>query len=98
RAIVFMKQGGFIDGEAEGTNTTMDYLAARLGERLRVPVLDQTGISGSYDFYMPPSDPGNQDMLTAVISVMDRLGLKLKKGRGPVETLVIDHVERPTEN
>jgi len=30
--------------------------------------------------------------------VMDRLGLKLKKGRGAVETLVIDAVERPTEN
>jgi len=98
RAIVFMKQGGIVDGEAEGTNTTMDYVAARLSERLRIPVINQTGISGSYDFYLPPSDPENRDMATAVISVMDRLGLKLKKGRGAVETLVIDAVERPTEN
>jgi uncharacterized protein (TIGR03435 family) len=98
RAIVFMKQGGIVDGEAEGTNTTMDYLAARLSERLRVPVINQTGISGSYDFYLPVSDAANQDMLTAVISVVDRLGLKLKKARGPVQTLVIDGVERPSEN
>lgn len=98
RAIVFIKRGGIVDGEAEGTNTTMDYLAVRLSDRLRVPVINQTGLSGSYDFYLPASEPGNQDMSTAVISVMDRLGLKLKKGRGPVETLVIDQVERPTEN
>jgi uncharacterized protein (TIGR03435 family) len=98
RAIVFMKQGGVVDGEAEGTNTTMEYLAVRLSERLQVPVINQTGIGGSYDFYLPPSDPENHDMPTAVISVMERLGLKLKKGRGPVETLVIDGVERPTEN
>jgi uncharacterized protein (TIGR03435 family) len=98
RAIVFTKQGGIVDGEAEGTNTTMEYLSQRLGDRLNVPVINQTGIAGAYDFYLPVSDPGNQDMLTAVISVMDRLGLKLKKGRGPVETLVIDAVERPGEN
>jgi hypothetical protein len=36
-------------------------------------------------------------MATAVISVVDRLGLKLKKRRGPVQTLVIDRVERPGE-
>ncbi|HEX3571791.1 MAG TPA: TIGR03435 family protein [Acidobacteriaceae bacterium] len=63
-----------------------------------MPVINQTGISGSYDFYLPVSDAANQDMLTAVISVVDRLGLKLKKARGPVQTLVIDGVERPTEN
>jgi uncharacterized protein (TIGR03435 family) len=92
-----MKQGGIVDGEAVGTNTTMDYFAARLSERLRVPVINQTAISGSYDFYVPTFDPGNQDTEVAVISVVNRLGLKLKKGRGPVQTLVIDQVERPGE-
>jgi uncharacterized protein (TIGR03435 family) len=29
---------------------------------------------------------------------MHRLGLNLKKGRGPVQTLMIDHIERPSEN
>jgi uncharacterized protein (TIGR03435 family) len=59
RAIVFMKQGGIVDGEAEGTNTTMDYLAQRLSERLNIQVINQTGISGSYDFYLPVADGGN---------------------------------------
>jgi uncharacterized protein (TIGR03435 family) len=53
RAIVFTKVGGIADGEAEGTNTTTDYLALRLSRYLQLPVLNQTGITGSYDFYLP---------------------------------------------
>ena len=98
RAIVVTKQGGIADGEAVGTNTTADYLAQRLSGYLRLPVLNETGITGSYDYYLPPDDPDNQDVATAVLRVVDRLGLKIKRGRGPIKTLVIDHVEQPSEN
>ena len=98
RSIVMMKQGGIADGEAEGTNTTTDYLALRLSRYLQLPVLNQTGITGSYDYYLPPADPENQDLVAAVLNVVDRLGLKIKRGRGPIQTLVIDHVEQPSEN
>ena len=98
RAIVFTKQGGIADGEAEGTNTTTDYLALRLSSYLHLPVLNQTGITGSYDFNLAPDDPDNHDVIAATRSVVDRLGLKLKRGRGPIQTLVIDHVEQPSEN
>lgn len=98
RAIVMMKQGGIADGEAMGANTTIDYLALRLSRYLQLPVLNQTGISGSYDFYLPPDDPENHDIVSATFSVVDRLGLKIKRGRGPVETLVIDQIEKPSEN
>ena len=98
RAIVFMKVGGIADGEAEGTNTTTDYLAVRLSRYLQLPVLNQTGIAGSYDFYLEPDDPDSHDVIAATRSVVDRLGLKLKRGRGPIQTLVIDHVEQPSEN
>jgi uncharacterized protein (TIGR03435 family) len=37
-------------------------------------------------------------VIAATRSVVDRLGLKLKRGRGPIQTLVIDHVEQPSEN
>ncbi len=98
RAVVVMKQGGFVDGRAVGTNTTTDYLALRLGSYLHLPVLNQTGIAGSYDYDLPPFDPENQDVVAAVFNVVDRLGLKIKRGRGPIQTLVIDHVEQPSEN
>lgn len=98
RAIVAMKPGGIVDGEAEGTNTTTDYLAVRLSRYLELPVLNRTGISGAYDFDLPPTDPENKEMDSAVISVVDRLGLKIKRSRGPVQTLVIDQVDHPNAN
>jgi uncharacterized protein (TIGR03435 family) len=98
RAIVTIKQGGIADGEAVGVNTTTDYLALRLSGYLRLPVLNETGITGSYDYYLPPDDPDNQDVATEVLRVVDRLGLKIKRGRGPIKTLVIDHIQQPSEN
>jgi uncharacterized protein (TIGR03435 family) len=97
RAIVVIKKG-VIDGEAKGINTTTDYLAQRLGGYLQLPVLNETEISGSYDFYLPVDDPENHDAVTAVLRVVDRLGLKIERGRGPIKTLVIDHVQQPSEN
>jgi uncharacterized protein (TIGR03435 family) len=97
RAIVVMRDTG-IDGEAFGTNTTTDYLALSLSRYLKLPVSNQTGIAGSYDFNLPPIAPENQDIVAATLSVVDRLGLKIHRGRGPIQTLLIDHVEQPTEN
>jgi uncharacterized protein (TIGR03435 family) len=97
RAIVVIRPEG-IDGEALGTNATTDYLAQRLGRYLQLPVLNETGITGSYDFDLPPDDPENQDIVVAVHSVVDRLGLKIKRGRGPIQTLVIDHIDQPSPN
>jgi uncharacterized protein (TIGR03435 family) len=98
RAIVMIKRGGIADGEAEGTNTTTDYLALRLSRYLQLPVLNQTGIAGAYDYYLPPFDPENHDTVSAVLSVVDRLGLKIKRGRGPIQRLFIDHVDQPSGN
>ncbi len=99
RAIVLLKggeNGMFEDGEAYGNNTTSDYLAIRLSNYLKLPVLNQTGIAGSWDFHLDPVDPDNHDIPTAVYGVVDRLGLKIKRGRGPIQTLVIDHIDHPT--
>jgi bla regulator protein blaR1 len=42
----------------------------------------------------PSADPEGPSIFTA----LQHLGLKLEPGKGPVEILVIDHVERPSEN
>ena len=41
----------------------------------------------------PPADPDAPNLFTAV---QEQLGLKLEAGRGPVEVLVIDRLEKPT--
>lgn len=47
---------------------------------------------------LPPTDPENHNFPAAVLDAMHRLGLDLKRGKGPIETLVIDYIERPSEN
>lgn len=98
RVVIASQQSGVIDGEAQGTNVTADYLALRLARYLRAPVLNETAITGSFDFNLPADSPDNNDIVSAVHSVVERLGLKLKRGRGPIQTLVIDHVQQPSEN
>lgn len=98
RGTVVVKQGGVIDGETFGENATMAFLASQLSRDLKLPVLDQTGLTGGYDFHLPPTDPENHDMTAAIFDAMHRLGLDLKKGKGPIESIVIDHIEKPTEN
>lgn len=83
-------------------------LVALLSGQLGRPVVDKTGLTGNWDYNLEfalvagaanspnnPSDPG-PDLITAV---RDQLGLRMELKKGPIEILVIDHVERvPTEN
>jgi len=94
-------------------NATMDMLAASLagfvGEGR--PVIDRTGLSGRFDFTMewahetngaPPSDapstPSDPLGPTPLQALRDQLGLKLLAAKASVQILVIDRVERPSEN
>jgi uncharacterized protein (TIGR03435 family) len=96
RTLVTIWPGNLANGEAHGTNTTTDYMAMMFSRYLRMPVINQTGITGSWDFYLDPVDPDNHDVATAVYSAIDRLGLKIKRSRGPIQTLVIDHIDHPS--
>ncbi|WP_311733017.1 TIGR03435 family protein [Granulicella mallensis] len=98
RGGVIMMQGGIADGSAFGLNISMPFLARQLSSNLDRPVLDRTGLPGLYDFQLEPDDPTNHDMTAAIVDAMNRLGLKLKAAKGPVETIVIDSVTEPTEN
>lgn len=75
-------------------------------------VQDKTGLTGRYDFVVkfPPIEPRGQgeaqgaastptaDPSSIAFTAAAALGLKLEKDMGQVETLVIDHIERPTAN
>jgi len=73
---------------------------------LQGPVVDKTGLTGKYDLevaFAPivpatspeAADPGGPSIFTAF---REQLGLKLDSGKTQEEVLVIDHVDRPTEN
>jgi uncharacterized protein (TIGR03435 family) len=91
--------GGWFGGGIRGVNISMQELAARLSRFLERPVLDQTGITGSYDFEYRTGDEDNDtDKAGFLITAMKEIGLRLKSGTGPREAIVIDSAEKPTEN
>ena len=93
-------------------NTTMAQLAGALPGmgRLDQPVVDQTGLTGRFDFALefapnpnrpaePSADPPPELRGPAFVEALrEQLGLKLESTRAPLPFLVIDHIERPTAN
>ena len=82
-------------------------LAANLAFQVERNVIDKTGLTGKYDFtlkWTPTELEGKPNGLTdnpapdLFTALQEQLGLKLEPSKGPVDTLVIDHVEMPTEN
>ena len=85
------------------TNNTMADLALGLQFVVGKPVIDQTGLTGRYDFTLhytisdahlddPNAPPG---FFTAI---QEQAGLKLEPTKAQADVLVIDHIERPSEN
>lgn len=98
--------GGYVFRNAE-----MMRLSGFLSGQVDRIVVDETGLTGPYNFIlkMPEdlqqnpqvkSDGRSPDSPSAALfaDVLRQLGLQLIAGRGPVDYLVIDHVERPSEN
>jgi bla regulator protein blaR1 len=95
-----------------GRNMTLGVLGSDLGSIAQVgrPVLDRTGLHGTFDFtvdWIPevtgPRPPGADALTdssgpTFFEALKDQLGLKLEPQTGPVDVLVIDHIEKPSPN
>jgi uncharacterized protein (TIGR03435 family) len=83
-----------------GQNATMAMLAARLGPHLGRPVLDRTGLQGSFDFRVEYAGSEAQAEAAAPLfrALQDQLGLKLETQPGSVDVLVIDRAEKPSPN
>lgn len=85
-----------------GRKVPIAKLASYLTRTLQIPVTDETGLAGNFDFELtwdsdaPPLAPPDPALVAAALQ--EQLGLKLEKGKRPIEILVVDHVEKPSEN
>ncbi len=95
-------------GTVDMEGGTFSALAGMLGMALDRPVIDRTGVTDSFEIHLrfSPDDSGAGGATAAdpgafpgiVEAVQEQLGLKLAPAKGPVDVLVIDHVERPSGN
>jgi uncharacterized protein (TIGR03435 family) len=103
-----------VAGQLEAAAEPVKDLATVLSDLLSRPVINRTDLKYLYDFKLewspeliqglaaggngqPPAtaNPSGPSLFTAV---EEQLGLKLESSKGPVEVLVIDSVQKPTEN
>jgi uncharacterized protein (TIGR03435 family) len=105
--------GGMLvnDGELTADAMPVSSLAYSLTGEVGRTVIDKTGLPGTYNFelkWTPDRDgPANadngqaesQNAASSIFTALEeQLGLKLQPSKGPVQTLVVDHVEMPSEN
>ena len=112
RGVIQMQMDGRrrIAGNVQSMKDLADLLANQVG----TPVVDKTGLGGTYDFTLdfalgpgrgvdalvaPGAGDNLADAPNFFVAVQEQLGLKLEQKTGPLDVLVIDQAEKvPTEN
>ena len=78
-----------------------EHIAGVLAHRAGQPVVDKTGLTGTYDFTLSyaPANDANSSLPDFFTALQEQLGLKLQPEKIPVDFLVIDRVDKvPTKN
>ena len=85
-------------GHLKAGGLATETLAAILSNLVGRIVVDRTGLAGQFDLELNWADEPGSDKPSLFSAVHERLGLKLEPAREQVDVVVIDHVERPTED
>lgn len=90
-------------GHRMSGNVELSKVAESLSTRMDRPVIDMTGLKGSYLIDLEWSDDdkatGDADHPSVFSALQDKLGLKLEAKKAPIEILTVEHAEKvPTEN
>jgi uncharacterized protein (TIGR03435 family) len=85
-------------GHYSAVGVTVANLLIFLSNTVERVVLDRTGLQGSFDVELEWSSEPGSDKPSIFTAVQEQLGLRLDFERNPVDIVVIDHVERPTED
>jgi uncharacterized protein (TIGR03435 family) len=100
----------FSSGRIIGGGLTLDTLADQLSDAAGRVVRDRTNLAGFYvvDFTYSVSTPAAvpaasaaadpNEAVSVFTALQEQLGLKLESDRMPAQHVVIDHIERPSEN
>ncbi len=90
------------DGEIDYRDASLETIAIGLLFALDRIVVDETGLKGKYDLtlkWTPDEERGMADAGPSIFTaVQEQLGLKLKSTKGPIDTIVVDHIKRPSPN
>jgi len=87
-------------GSLTARRTPLSRLVQGLSMLLQQTVVDETGVTGEFDFELAWSPDATPDAEGPSIftALQEKLGLKLESKKGPVPVIVIERVERPSEN
>jgi uncharacterized protein (TIGR03435 family) len=97
-------------GSIDAKTISMDRFAEVLSRQMDLPVVNQTGLAGQFDLkleWTPESGnaarPGADEAATGAgvsifTAIQQQLGLRLRARKAPIEVIVIDHAEKPSEN
>ena len=91
-------------GQLKAGGALLRNVASNLSAFAGRPVLDRTGLTGTFDveltwaMQLGPAAAGPQDGPSLFTAVQEQLGLKLEAQETPMEVLVVERVEIPTEN
>jgi uncharacterized protein (TIGR03435 family) len=112
RRIYYLGQQSHFNVVAE--DATLDGFAQLLSGSFDRPVINRTGISGVFNLHLeaapdytlfchePPCtnlpEPPTGNLPPVFDAIQEQLGLKLESTKAPVQTLIIDHAEKPPEN
>ena len=92
----------FAPGQFTGNAVTLTVLADNIAGILGRVVIDKTGLAGKYDLalkYAPDDGPATSDPGPSLFTALEeQLGLHLESAKGPVDTIVIEHVQLPSDN
>jgi uncharacterized protein (TIGR03435 family) len=90
------------DGKISGHAMPISILADHLPDWVHSEIVDKTGLTGRYDVVLtwdPKDEPAPNSTEPSLFTALEeQLGLRLIPTRATVETLVIDHLEMPSEN
>jgi uncharacterized protein (TIGR03435 family) len=103
-------QGSKSQGSADkltATHLDMPRIARFVERVVGQPVIDDTHVTGGFDFVLEyaserrqpaEADAGSRTLPSIFTALPEQLGLKLEARKVPIEMLVVDHAERPSDN